>query len=37
MTTEDMPTKTIQTEIPISLLTQAEDLVEVGWFRNLDG
>lgn len=36
MTTEEMPTKTIQTEVPIGLLTQAEDLVEAGWFRNLD-
>ena len=36
MTTKEMPTKMIQTEIPIGLLTQAEDLVEAGWFRNLD-
>ena len=36
MTTKEMPTKTIQTEIPIALLTQAEDMVEAGWFRNLD-
>ena len=36
MATEELPTKTIQTEIPIGLPTQAEDLVEAGWFRNLD-
>ena len=36
MTTKEMPTKMIQTEVPIGLLTQAEDLVEAGWFRNLD-
>jgi Arc/MetJ-type ribon-helix-helix transcriptional regulator len=36
MTIEEMPTKMIQTEIPIGLLSQAEDLVEAGWFRNLD-
>lgn len=36
MTTKTYPTKTIQTEIPIGLLTQAEDLVAAGWFRNLD-
>ncbi len=36
MTTKEMATKTIQTEVPIGLLTQAEDLVEAGWFRNLD-
>ena len=35
MTTKEMATKTIQTEVPIGLLTQAEDLVEAGWFRNL--
>ncbi|MCZ6633524.1 MAG: CopG family transcriptional regulator [bacterium] len=27
---------TIQTEIPISLASQAQKLVEAGWFRNLD-
>lgn len=36
MTTKEMQTKTIQTEIPIGLLTQAQDLVAAGWFRNLD-
>ena len=35
MATKEMPTKMIQTEVPIGLLTQAEDLVEAGWFRNL--
>ncbi len=29
-------TATIQTEIPIGLLHQAQKLVEAGWFRNLD-
>jgi hypothetical protein len=29
-------TATIQTEIPIGLLYQAQKLVEAGWFRNLD-
>lgn len=36
MTAKELQTKTIQTEIPIGLLTQAQDLVEAGWFRNLD-
>lgn len=36
MTNQEMPTKLIQTEIPIGLLTQAQDMVEAGWFRNLD-
>ena len=30
------PATTIQTEIPISLASQAQKLVEAGWFRNLD-
>jgi hypothetical protein len=29
-------TTVIQTEIPKGLLTQAQGLVAVGWFRNLD-
>jgi Arc/MetJ-type ribon-helix-helix transcriptional regulator len=29
-------TKTVQTEIPTALLSQAQDLVDAGWFRNLD-
>jgi len=29
-------TTTIQTDMPIGLLTEAKNLVEMGWFRNLD-
>jgi Arc/MetJ-type ribon-helix-helix transcriptional regulator len=29
-------TKTVQTEIPTALLSQAQELVDAGWFRNLD-
>ena len=29
-------TTTIQTEVPVSLASQAQKLVEAGWFRNLD-
>ena len=29
-------TTTIHTEVPVSLATQAQKLVEAGWFRNLD-
>jgi hypothetical protein len=36
MTAKEAKTTTIQTEIPNDLLTQAQDLVEAGWFRNLD-
>ncbi len=32
----EVQTTTIQTEVPIGLLTQAQKLVETGWFRNLD-
>ncbi|GAB4434759.1 MAG: hypothetical protein Fur0044_32110 [Anaerolineae bacterium] len=32
----DVQTNTIQTEIPVGLLTQAQKLVEAGWFRSLD-
>jgi Arc/MetJ-type ribon-helix-helix transcriptional regulator len=32
----DVQTTTVQTEIPIGLLTQAQQLVETGWFRSLD-
>ena len=36
MTTKEAKTTTIQPEIPNGLLTQAQDLVAAGWFRNLD-
>lgn len=36
MTTKEKQTKTVRTEIPVGLLTQAQDLVEAGWFRDLD-
>ena len=29
-------TTLIQTEVPVGLLVQAEDLIEAGWFRSLD-
>jgi Arc/MetJ-type ribon-helix-helix transcriptional regulator len=29
-------TTTVQTEIPVGLLTQARQLVEAGWFRTVD-
>ena len=29
-------TTLIQTEIPISLITQAQKLVDAGWFRDID-
>ena len=29
-------TATIQTDVPIRLLTEMESLVEAGWFRDLD-
>jgi Arc/MetJ-type ribon-helix-helix transcriptional regulator len=32
----DIQTTTIRTEVPIGLLTQAQQLVETGWFRSLD-
>lgn len=32
----EAPTTIIQTEVPVSLVTQAQKLVEAGWFRNLD-
>jgi Arc/MetJ-type ribon-helix-helix transcriptional regulator len=32
----EVQTTTIQTEVPIGLLTQAQKLVETGWFRSLD-
>lgn len=32
----DLQTTTVQIEIPIGLLTQAQRLVETGWFRSLD-
>ena len=30
------PTITMQTEVPVNLMTQAQHLVEAGWFRSLD-
>lgn len=32
----DSQTTTIQMEVPLSLFTQAQYLVEAGWFRSLD-
>ncbi len=32
----EVETATIQTEVPIGLLTQVQKLVEAGWFRSLD-
>jgi uncharacterized membrane protein len=32
----EAPTTTIQTEVPVNLVTQAQKLVEAGWFGNLD-
>ena len=32
----EMQTTTIQTKIPVSLATQAQKLVEAGWFRDMD-
>lgn len=29
-------TATVQTEVPLGLLAEAQKLVEAGWFRNLD-
>ncbi|NEQ65824.1 MAG: CopG family transcriptional regulator [Symploca sp. SIO2D2] len=31
-----LQTASLQTEIPISLITQAQKLVDAGWFRDLD-
>lgn len=36
MTIKETKTTVVQTEIPDGLLTQAQDLVAAGWFRNLD-
>jgi Arc/MetJ-type ribon-helix-helix transcriptional regulator len=36
VTTKEAKTIVVQTEIPEGLLTQAQDLVSAGWFRNLD-
>jgi Arc/MetJ-type ribon-helix-helix transcriptional regulator len=36
MTTKETKTNNVRTEIPEGLLTQAQDLVSAGWFRNLD-
>jgi Arc/MetJ-type ribon-helix-helix transcriptional regulator len=35
-TMNDPQTTTIQMEVPLSLFTQAQHLVEAGWFRSLD-
>ena len=32
----DAETTLIQTKVPSGLISQAEKLVEAGWFRNLD-
>lgn len=32
----EVQTATIQTDIPIRLLTEMQTLVEAGWFRDLD-
>ncbi|NER98166.1 MAG: CopG family transcriptional regulator [Symploca sp. SIO1B1] len=31
-----LQTASLKTEIPISLITQAQKLVDAGWFRDLD-
>jgi len=31
-----IPTTSIQVEVPIHLMTQAQKLVDAGWFRDLD-
>ncbi len=36
MVMKEAKTTVVQTEIPDGLLTQAQDLVSAGWFRNLD-
>jgi len=36
MTTKELQTQVVQTEVPVGLLNQAQDLIEAGWFRNLD-
>ncbi|MBW1800276.1 MAG: CopG family transcriptional regulator [Deltaproteobacteria bacterium] len=33
---EESQTTKIQTDIPIGLLAEAQSLVKMGWFRNLD-
>ncbi|RME76682.1 MAG: CopG family transcriptional regulator, partial [Chloroflexi bacterium] len=32
----EKPTTTIQTEIPMGLFLEAQNLVKQGWFRNMD-
>jgi Arc/MetJ-type ribon-helix-helix transcriptional regulator len=32
----EVQTTTVQTEVPLGLLTQAQKLVEAGWFRSVD-
>jgi hypothetical protein len=36
MVMKENKTTVVRTEIPDGLLTQAQDLVAAGWFRNLD-
>lgn len=31
-----MPTSSVQMEVPLSLIAQAQQLVDAGWFRDLD-
>lgn len=33
---EKSQTTTIRTDMPVSLLAEAQSLVKMGWFRNLD-
>ena len=33
---DPLQTGSIQTKVPINLITQAQRLVEAGWFRDLD-
>jgi Arc/MetJ-type ribon-helix-helix transcriptional regulator len=32
----EMQTTIIKTEVPVNLVSQAQKLVEAGWFRNMD-
>jgi hypothetical protein len=32
----EVPTATVQTDVPVRLLTEMQTLVEVGWFRDPD-
>ena len=31
-----LPTSSVQMEVPLILITQAQKLVDAGWFRDLD-